>query len=180
MVNCDHWKLIKKLEKLIYQISSYPFSANSRYFTDCTIKFLMFQYFQLICSSFYNMTWLYFWKIIQLKIFVYRIKAARNEFWRFRPSNYIYSYYRARRVPRKYRDSTSTWLVAPRSGGSHLRRAFRSECHPPGFHFMGNEKYEWCVFTVYLPFDIWIDEIARDKATLTNRIRESRSHVTLI
>ena len=45
------------------------------------------------------MTWLHFRKIIQLKIFVYRIKAARNEFRRFRPFNYIYiyiySYYRA-------------------------------------------------------------------------------------
>ena len=63
------------------------------------------------------MTWLHFRKIIQLKIFVYRIKAARNKFRRFRPSNYI--------LP-------SRWLVAPRGGGSHLRRAFRSECHRPG------------------------------------------------
>ena len=52
-VNCDRWKLIKKPEKLIYQISSYPYSANSRYFTNCTIKFLMFQYFQLFFFFFF-------------------------------------------------------------------------------------------------------------------------------
>ena len=41
----------KKPEHLICQIS-YLFSANSCYFTNCTIKFLMFQYFQLIFFPF--------------------------------------------------------------------------------------------------------------------------------
>ena len=45
-----------KYRKLVYQISSYPFSANSQYYTNCTMKFLMFQYFQLIFFFFFHFT----------------------------------------------------------------------------------------------------------------------------